>query len=91
MTVQWKMYFASLKSATQMALIAGAVAGDLTVTGINVEDRLISVFEYVGAGVAVTDVVDLTSEFTIVSLNTINNDGGTNTTGSKLGIVWATR
>ena len=69
-------------------VVAGGAAGDIAVPGIDVGMTLVSVIEYVGAGVAVTDVVDLTSEFTITAVGTINNDGGTNTTGSKLKVLW---
>ena len=70
------------------AVIAGGAAGNLTVTGIATTDELISVTQFVGAGVAVTDVSDLTSEFTITAANTINNTGGTNTTGNKLLVLY---
>jgi len=68
--------------------VAGAAPGDVTVTGINVGDTLVSVIFFPGAGLAVTDVIDLTSEFTITALNTINNGGGTDTSGGKLLVMW---
>lgn len=70
------------------AVIVGGVAGNLTAPGIAVGDRIDSVIQYIGAGVAVTDIADLTAEFTITAPNTINNTGGTNTTGSKLVVNW---
>lgn len=75
-------------AALQQTIVAGAAAGDITVTGIAVGDILIAVTRYIGAGTAVTDVSDLTSEFTITAADTINNGGGTNTTGDKLQVWW---
>ena len=67
--------------------IAGAAAGDHTVTGIAVGDQLISV-------VAVNDTThastDVTSEYTVTVTNTINNSGGTSSVGSHL-VVTAQR
>lgn len=65
-------------------LATGAAAGNITCTGIKPGDRLNSVLRYTaGALVSV-----LTSEFTITANNTINNAGGTNTTGSSLLMNW---
>ena len=66
------------------AIIAGGAAGDHTVTGIKTRDTLISVFHAAGAGSDVTDVADLTSEFSISAADTINNTGGTSSAGGKL-------
>ncbi len=66
------------------AVVAGAAAGNFTVNGINTTDSLDSVLYYVGAGTSVTDVQDLTSQFSITAANTINNTGGTASTGGKL-------
>jgi hypothetical protein len=66
------------------AVISGGSAGDHTVTGIAVGDQLLSVLYYAGAGSDVTDVSDLTSEFSITAANTINNTGGTDTSSGKL-------
>jgi len=68
--------------------IAGGAPGAFTVAGIKKGDRLISVFQEVGAGVAITDRADRTSEFSITADDTINNTGGTDTTGSKLTVLW---
>jgi hypothetical protein len=72
------------------AIIVGAAAGNHTVTGIATTNTLLEVIYYPGAGIAVTDVIDLTGEFTISAANTINNTGGTNTTGGKLIVRWHT-
>lgn len=70
------------------ALVAGDVAGNITVTGIKAGDRLDSVIQYVYTAGATTDVTDLTAEFTITADNTINNTGHTDTTGNKLLVSW---
>lgn len=69
------------------ALIAGGAAGDHMVSAINAADELVEVLQFVGAGVAVTNIVDLTSEFT-ASNGKINNAAGTVTTGDKLLVLW---
>ncbi len=69
------------------ALIAGGAAGDRTVTAIKADDELVQVLQFVGAGVALTDIVDLTSEFTVAT-GKINNTAGTATTGDKLLVLW---
>lgn len=69
-------------------LAAGAAAGNVTVTGIATGDKLVSVLRLIGAGTDVTDVTDLTSEFSITAANTINNTGGTATSGSKLVVLY---
>ena len=70
------------------ALVAGAAAGDVTVTAIKAGDELDEVIYYVGAGVAVTNVSDLTAEFTITADGKINNNSGTASTGGKLLVRW---
>lgn len=79
-------------------VIAGGAAGAHTVTGIspgsggdqpsNLGDALIAVLQLVGAGTDVTDIADLTSEFSISADDEIDNAGGTATTGDKLVVVW---
>jgi hypothetical protein len=72
-------------------LVAGAAAGNVTVTGIATTDQLQEVLYFVGAGTAVTDITDLTSQFTITATNTINNTGGTSSSGAKLLVRWKRR
>jgi hypothetical protein len=69
------------------ALIAGDVAGDIAVAGIKVGDRLDEVIEYVYVAAVTTDMLDLTSEFTIpptptgtISAFANNGVGGTTVT-----------
>jgi hypothetical protein len=69
-------------------VVTGGVAGNLTATGIATTSKLLSVVQFLGAGTAVTGLADLTSQFSIASANTINNTGGTNTTGSQLLVTW---
>ncbi len=65
--------------------IAGGAAGNHTLSGIKVGDQLISVFYEPGTGASSL----LTSEFSITADDTINNTGGTDTTGGKLFVQWA--
>ena len=69
----------------KMTVVAGAVAGNVTVTGIATEDHLISVVHLDMGGNAETD---LTSEFSITAANTINNTGGTATDSDTLIILY---
>lgn len=71
-----------------MAVVNGAVNGNITVTGIVVGDRLNEVLEYVYTTGNITDIVDLTDEFTISSNGIINNTDGTDTTDNKLVVRW---
>jgi hypothetical protein len=64
-------------SAWTLVIIDGGSAGDHTVTGIAPGDQIVEV-------VNGTDDVVLTGEFTVTAANTINNTGGTATTGDKL-------
>ena len=66
------------------AVIAGGSAGDHTVTGIATEDHLVAVLHEDSGGITLADRL---AEFTISAANTINNVGGTDTTGGKL-VVW---
>lgn len=70
----------------EAAVVAGAVAGDITVTGIRAEDDLVAVFFHDPGGPSLTD---LTSEFTITADDTINNTGGTSTAAGTVMVVWA--
>lgn len=59
---------------------SGGAAGALTCTGVQAEDRLVQVYNE-------TDDADLTSEFSITGDDTIDNTGGTATTGDVLRVV----
>lgn len=75
----------------KMTVIDGGSAGDHTVTGIATGDTLVSVLELAlteGTPNTRTWVAsDLTSEFSI-SADTINNTGGTDTTGAILLVAY---
>lgn len=66
------------------AVIAGGAAGDHTVMGIAPADVLVAVLD-------LTTPADLTSECTISATDTINNTGGTDTTGDDLLVWWIAR
>lgn len=70
----------------RISFLAGAAAGNVTLTGIRVNQDFIksvtSVVLATGAG------TDLTSEFNITADNTINNTGGTSSAGAQLVVVW---
>lgn len=71
----------------QSTIVDGDEAGNVAVSGIHQNDILESVLD-------LTDMVDLTDEFTpswlggIGSDGIINNTGGTDTTGNKLLVTW---
>jgi hypothetical protein len=65
----------------QQTVITGGAAGDHTVTGIKVTDKLVAVLDISGPE-------DLTSEFTITADDTINNTGGTATTSDTLLVTY---
>ena len=75
------------RAALTSAVIAGGAAGDHTLSAIVVGDALVSVIRCIGAGVAVTDITDITGEFT-VGAGKINNAAGTDTTGDKLLVLY---
>lgn len=67
--------------AIHLFSLAGGSAGNHTVTGIKVGDKIRTVME-------VTNHADLTDEFTVTADNTINNTGGTDTTGDDLHVLY---
>lgn len=66
----------------KFALVAGAAAGDVTVTGIKARDKLLFVAPLDGSA-------DLTSEFSVTADDTINNTGGTSTATKVVQVVWS--
>lgn len=79
------------KAVLTAAIISGGAAGDHTVTGIATTDKLVMVLHLAGAGSDVTDIEDLTSEFSISAADTINNDGGTSSASGKLLVLYLDR
>ena len=59
-------------------------------TGIETGDSLVAVLQ-IDATDASETYADLTAEFSISAANTINNAGGTDTTGSGLLVVYEDR
>lgn len=76
--------------AIRTDVVAGAAAGDVAVADITENDALKSVvfLDPDGGGAGVSSLADLTDEFSIASDGTINNGGGTATTGGFLLVVW---
>ncbi len=66
-----------------LTIIAGGAAGDHTVAGVRVGDVLKSVLHVDFTDASETGA-DITAEFSITADDTINNAGGTNTTGGFL-------
>jgi len=74
----------------QVDLVAGGAAGNLTLTGVAVGDELAFVGRFSTAA-AIATLTDLTAEFSVTAANTINNTGGTATTGDTLMVIWTDR
>jgi Ni,Fe-hydrogenase maturation factor len=81
--------------AFRFTVIAGGAAGDFTVTGIAEEDKLSAVLlidfaltEGTPNTRAWTPSANLTSQFSITAANTINNTGGTASTGGILLVAY---
>jgi hypothetical protein len=79
------MTLSRLVPALKIIPISGGAAGDHTVTGIKTTDYLLSVMHWTPTTLV---PADLTSEFTISAANTINNTGGTATTGDFLVVYY---
>ena len=68
--------------------INGGAAGNHTVSGLTIQDELIGVFEQDGTSGILTD---LSTEFSIKTSDTIDNTGGTATSGDKLLIFYLSK
>lgn len=71
-------------------LVNGGAVGNFNVTGIGPGDELVFVGRYSTAAEIAT-LTDVTSQFSITGANTINNAGGTVTTGDLLQVIWLNR
>ena len=71
-------------------IIAGGAAGDHTVSGIATGDNLVAVLHVDFTDASETGT-DITGEFTISAADTINNTGGTDSTGGFLVVVYEDR
>lgn len=69
------------KPLVRQVIVAGAIAGDVTVGEVKKGDELVSVLN-------LTDLTDLTAEFTIPVSGKINNAGGTSTAAKKVLVTW---
>ena len=75
----------------QMTVVAGAAAGDVTVTGIKHDDKLCGVIVLDrNATAANITLAALTSEFSVTADDTINNSAGTGSVGDALLVIWQT-
>lgn len=72
--------------------VAGAAAGNITVTGIKTTDKLLYVGGFTVAEGAPNTFTprNLTSEFSISAADTINNTGGTSSAGGLLLVEYVT-
>jgi hypothetical protein len=61
--------------------VAGAAAGNISVNGIRTRDILNAVID-------LTTGYARTAEFTISASDTINNTGGTTTSGHRVLVIW---
>lgn len=71
------------RDAVTTTIIAGGAAGAHTVTGIKTRDTLVSVLHVDFTDASETGA-NITAEFTISAADTIDNTGGTATTGGFL-------
>jgi len=89
----WKALYSRKAALTTQAVLAGASAGPVTgvknAAGVNItpNDRLVSV-TYFTKSTNLTAVTDLSGEFKITAVGSIDNTGGTASTGGYLQIVW---
>lgn len=75
------------RDGVKTTVVAGAAAGNRTVTGIKTRDKLVAVLFHDATDVSET-LADRTSEFTITADNTINNSAGTTSAGGFLVVTW---
>ena len=73
------------KGIVMQQSVAGAVAGNVTVSKIRKNDHLVSVIMVTATTAA---LADRTSEFTITANGTINNTGGTTSASNFLLVTW---
>ena len=79
------------KVNVQLGVIVGGTAGNHTLTGVAVGDRILSVWTQTFATTgALSATSNLTAEFTdpIAAANVIANASGSNTTDKPLFVLW---
>ena len=79
---------AKIVNPIKVSLISGGAAGNHTVSNIKINDELIAVLEQNGTSGILTD---LSTEFSIVKADTIDNTGGTATSSDKLLIFYISK
>ena len=75
------------RSVVEEFQLTGGSAGNHTVTGIEIGDRLIAV-QHFSTAASIATVADLTSEFSISGANQINNAAGTDTSNDQLIVIY---
>jgi len=77
----------------KMFMVAGGSAGSHTITGITTADKLLGVTSILPTAAQLSTCVltsdDITTECTISAADTIDNTGGTDTTGALLLVLYA--
>jgi len=76
------------KVTTTNLTVVGGAAGNLTVAGILTTDTLKSVVSIDDTTHAATDLMTGANPMTITATNTINNTGGTASTGGHVVVTW---
>lgn len=82
-----KLRAAVVGAGLKTALVDGSTAGDFTVTGVGATDRLVAVI-HLSTKAAIATAADITAEFSISAADTINNDGGTDTSSDQLLVMY---
>lgn len=74
----------------EVGLVAGGAAGDHTLTGISIGDRIVWV-GHLSTAAAIATLADITAEFSVTAADTINNAAGTDTTNDQLMVIYEKR
>ena len=91
MPTQPRLPSINAKTPIKFRFVAGAAAGNITVTGIKKDDEIVAVIAFgltEGTPNTFSGFVDITSEFTATATDTINNVGGTSTANKMVMVVW---
>lgn len=73
-----------------IGLVDGGSAGDHTLAGVALGDRLVFV-GHISTKASIATLADITSEFTISATDTLNNGGGTDTSSDQLFVFYMAR
>ena len=76
---------------SRVAVVPGGPPGGIPVPGILVSDALYGVVYFPGAPAALTDIIDLTGQFTVPAAGVISNTGGADTSAGKLLVLYQDR